>query len=411
MKIPWSEFGEGFRIALQALKTNRLRSILTTLGIMIGVMVVTVVISVIQGINTYISGEFSVLGSDNVYVAQYPWMISSWEDWLKVKNRPRIEKKHFEFIEKYITTAEVVVPDINSRRTVKYGKKSLDRVRIEGTTDGFLSANNVLPEYGRFFNVTEVQYRRNVCVIGKDVVDNVFENVDPLGKRLKIAGISFLVLGVMEERGKIFGQSMDTNVMIPYTVLQKYFGRRRSFDIQAKAIHPDMINELKYELEELMRRARGLAIGEKNDFSINQQSQLMDAYNNLTKVLWVVLIGIGSIALLVGGIGIMNIMLVSVSERTREIGIRKALGAKRRVILWQFLLESMVISSVGVIIGMGISISIAMFIKDVLHFPVNISAWVAFMGIAFTASIGIFFGLYPASKAAKLDPIEALRYE
>jgi len=181
--------------------------------------------------------------------------------------------------------------------------------------------------------------------------------------------------------------------------------------IQVKAKNPDLIPMLEDQLVEVMRRARSIEAGRPNDFSINQQSQLMDTYNQLTQTLYVVLVGIGSIALLVGGIGIMNIMLVSVTERTREIGIRKAVGAKRRVIMWQFLLESMFISGIGVTIGIFVSIGISLLVKSVSPIPVNISTWVLFLGIGFTATIGIFFGLYPASKASRLDPITALRYE
>jgi putative ABC transport system permease protein len=411
MKVNWTEFWEGIRIALQSLKANRLRSVLTTLGILIGVVVVTVIISVIQGLNTYVSGELSALGTDNVSVSQYPWIITSWEDWLKVKNRPNLEKKHFEFIREYSKLAQVVVPEVITQNTVKYRNEDMGNVFIYGTTGEYIVLNDVIPEFGRFFNESETQQRRNVCVVGWEVADKFFRESDPLGKRIKIGGQSFFILGVMEKRGKLFDFSLDNNVMIPYTVFQKNFGRHRSLEIQTKAISPDQVDNLQDELEELMRRARGLKVGQDNNFSVNKQSQLMDVYNNLTKVLWIVLIGIGSIALLVGGIGIMNIMLVSVTERTREIGIRKAVGARRRVILWQFLVESMFISSIGVVLGLLISIGAAMLVKKVSPIPVDISAWVAFLGIGFTVSIGIFFGIYPASKAARLDPIEALRYE
>jgi len=411
MKISFSELGEGLKIALQALKTNKLRTILTTLGILIGVLVVTVIISVIQGMNTYVSGELSAIGTDNVFITRYPWMINSWEEWLRVRGRPRIDREHFEFIQEHATLTEVVSPEVATRRTVKYRNDDLDRVVIYGTTPGYMTLSDAMPEQGRFFNESEVHHRRNVCVIGYEIAEKLYKDMDPVGKRIKIGGHSFFILGVMEERGQMFDFSMDNNILIPYTVFQKTFGRHRSLEIQVKASDPKLVEELKDELEELMRRARGLKVGQENDFNINQQSQLLEVYNNLTRVLWIVLIGIGSIALLVGGIGIMNIMLVSVTERTREIGIRKALGAKRSVILLQFLVESMFISSIGVILGMLISIGLAMLIKKVSPIPVDISAWVALLGISFTVAIGVFFGLYPASKASRLDPIEALRYE
>ncbi|HDQ45560.1 MAG TPA: FtsX-like permease family protein [bacterium] len=411
MVISWSELGEGLRIALNSLKANRLRTVLTTLGILIGVIVVTVIIAVIQGLNVYVSEELSSLGTDNVYISRYPWMITSYEEWLRVSKRKRITENQFRFIQKHSRHAGVVVPEIVTRRTSRYRNESLDRVQIIGTTEDYIATSNSLPEMGRFFGETDVGVRRAVCVIGREVADRLFRNENPVGRRMKIGGHSFLVLGVLEKRGQMFGHSMDNNAIIPYSTFEKLFGRHRSFEIQVKAGGAEFVDALRDELEGLMRRARGLGAGQENDFSINQQSQLMEVYNNLTRVLWIVLIGIGSIALLVGGIGIMNIMLVSVTERTREIGVRKAIGAKRRIILWQFLVESMFISGIGVTIGLLISIGIALFVKQVSPLPVHLSTWIIFLGIGFTVAIGMFFGLYPASKAARLDPIEALRYE
>lgn len=411
LKINWTQLGEGVTIALQALRANRLRSVLTTLGILIGVVVVTVIISVIQGLNSYVSGELSALGTDNVYIDQYPWFINSWDEWLRVRNRPKLEKKHYEFIKEHATLASAVSAEVATRRTVKYRGESLGSVIIYGTTPDYMILSDAVPETGRFFNDMETQQRRNVCVIGWEIADKLYKDQDPVGQRIKVGGQSFFIIGVMEKRGQLFDFSLDNNVLLPYTVFQKVFGKHRSLEIQAKAVSPDLVSDLKDQLEELMRRTRGLKVNQENNFNVNQQSQLLDVYNNLTKVLWIVLIGIGSIALLVGGIGIMNIMLVSVTERTREIGIRKAIGAKKGVILWQFLVESMFISSIGVILGLGISILLAMAIKKASPIPVDISAWVAFLGIGFTVSIGVFFGIYPASKAARLDPIEALRYE
>ena len=411
MMFSWSEIGEGLRIAFNALRANRLRTILTTLGILIGIIVVTVIISVIQGLNEYVSGEISGLGADTVYISRMPWIIRSYEEFVKYQKRKRITADEYEAIKDKVTLARAVAPELMSRRTLKYRSQSLERVFITGTSEDYTITSNVVPEHGRFFTSEEVHLRRSVCLIGSEVAEKLFEDEDPLGRRIKIGAHPFLVIGVLEERGQMFGFSLDNMTLIPYSVFTKNFGSRRSFEIQVKASNPQVVDELLDELTGLMRRVRGIEVGRPDDFSINQQSQLMDMYRNMTQVLWIVLIGIGSIALLVGGIGIMNIMLVSVSERTREIGIRKAIGAKRRIIMWQFLVESILISGIGVAIGIGISIALAMLIRSVSPLPVNISTWVLFLGIGFTITIGMFFGLYQASKAARLDPIVALRYE
>ena len=411
MIFSFSELGEGLRIAFHALRSNRLRTVLTTLGILIGIIVVTVIISVIQGLNSYVSGEISGLGADTVYISRMPWIIQSYEEYLKYQKRRDITADQYLAVKNQVTLAKAVAPELMSRRMLKYRSKSLDRVFITGTSEDYITTANVVPDRGRFFTSEEVHLRRNVCLIGSEVAEKLFEDENPLGKRMKIGSHSFMVVGVLEERGQMFGFSLDNNAIIPYAVFQKVFGSRRSFEIQVKASDPELVDHLIDELTGIMRRIRGVEAGRPNDFSINQQSQLMDMYRNMTRVLWIVLIGIGSIALVVGGIGIMNIMLVSVSERTREIGIRKAIGAKRRVIMLQFLVESILISGIGVSIGIGISLAIALLIRSSSPIPVNISTWVLFLGIGFTISIGMFFGIYPASKAARLDPIVALRFE
>ena len=406
-----SELKEGFKIAFEALKTNRMRSVLTTLGILIGVIVVTVIVSVIQGLNTYVTGEITSLGADTIYISKWPWMITDYESYLKVMKRKSLNQHHYEFIRENATLASCVVPDVSTRGKVKYKSETLESVEFVGTNEIYPETAGVMPEVGRFMTSTEVDFRRSVCVLGSEVANQLFKDESPVGKRIKIGSHPFYVVGVLEKRGQIFGESMDNLAIIPYTVFQRLYGTRRSLNIQVKPLDPELTPELIDQLTGLMRRARGIQAGREDDFAINQQSQLMDIYNNLTRVLWIVLIGIGSISLLVGGIGIMNIMLVSVTERTREIGIRKALGAKKRIIMWQFLVESMMISGVGVLLGILISIGISMLVRAVSPLPVNISAWVIFLGVGFTVAIGLFFGLYPASKAAKLDPIIALRYE
>jgi putative ABC transport system permease protein len=410
-RITWSELGEGVRIALDAMKTNKLRTVLTTLGIFIGVIVVTVIISVIQGLNTYVSGEISGLGADVVYVSRMPWIIRTYEEYLKYLKNRKITEPQYHALEKQVTLAEAMAPSIRTRRKLKFGSETIDEAQVLGTNAAYTVVENVVPQKGRFITDIEVDNNRNVCVVGSEVADKLFKDQDPTGQRLKAGSFSFLIVGVLEKRGQMFGESMDNCVLIPYTVFMKNFGFRRSIEIQIKARDPRLVDDMIDQVTGAMRRIRGVKAGHENDFAINQASQLMDFFRSMTRNLFIVMIGIGSIALLVGGIGIMNIMLVSVTERTHEIGVRKALGAKKRIILWQFLVESIFISGLGVGLGLLVSVLIAFLIKSSSPIPVNISTWVLFLGIGFTLTIGLFFGLYPASKASKLDPIEALRFE
>lgn len=405
------EIWESVKMALEAIKVHKLRSLLTTLGILIGVCVVVVIISVIQGLNKYVYKEISALGSDVLYIQRFPWMITSEKEWLKVKDRRRITLKEARTVERLATLVTAVAPEVSTWRAVKYKSQKLKQVIVVGTDQDYMITVNALPEYGRFLNEIDVTHRRSVCVIGYEVAEKLFKGISPLGRRIKIGPYKFRVVGILEKRGKLFGFNLDTMVIIPIESFWKLYGPRRSVTIQVKVAHPSLLEEAKYQLTGIMRRIRRLPPKKENDFSINEQSLLSRAYKSATGTLWIVLIGVGSIALLVGGVGIMNIMLVSVSERTREIGIRKALGARRKDILWQFLIESMMVCAIGVTLGILLAIGVAGLIKAKSPLPVDISLWVVFLGIGFVVLLGTFFGIYPATKAARLDPIEAIRYE
>ncbi|HPI72137.1 MAG TPA: ABC transporter permease [bacterium] len=402
---------EGVKIAYEALRAYKLRSILTTLGIVIGVTTVITIVSLIQGLNRAFTSEISSLGTDTLYIGKWPWMMDG-DDWLKFRNRPNVTIKEANEVRSASQLAQAVAPVMRTQRIIKYQGKSLERVAVVGTTEDYLLTANATPEEGRFLIPSDVDQNRAVVVIGSEVADKLFEKEDPIGKRVSIAGRKFRVIGILEKRGTMFDNNLDILAIMPIGAFQSVFGAtRRRIEIQVKVVNPAMVEEAEYELTGIMRRVRGLPAIKENNFAINKQSMFLDMYNKLTRVLWAVAIGVGAISLLVGGIGIMNIMLVSVTERTREIGIRKAIGARKTDILWQFLIESMMICGLGVVIGIGLAVGLAKLVAATTPLPAAITLWVVFLGLAFVVGIGVFFGIYPASKAAKLNPIEALRYE
>jgi len=402
---------EGVKIAYLALRSYKMRSVLTTLGIVIGVTTVITIVALIQGLNRAFTTEISSLGTDTLYIGKWPWMMEG-DDWLKFRNRPNVTVEEAYEVRAASKLAMAVAPVLQTRRTIKYKDKTLERVTTVGTSEDYLVTSNSIPAEGRFLVSSDVEHHRAVVVIGAEVAAKLFENEDPIGKRVTIAGRKFRVIGVLEKRGTMFDNNLDIYAIVPIGTFQSAFGAtRRWVTIQVKVQNPNLVEEAEYEMIGIMRRIRGLPAMKENNFAVNKQSLFLDAYNNLTRVLWAVAIGVGAISLLVGGIGIMNIMLVSVTERTREIGIRKAIGARKSDILWQFLIESMMICGLGVIIGIALAVGLAKLVAATTPLPAAITLWVVFLGLGFVVFIGLFFGIYPASKAARLNPIEALRYE
>jgi putative ABC transport system permease protein len=401
---------ENIIIALKALKQHKMRSVLTTLGIIIGVLTVVSVASIITGLNKGFQDKLSFLGSNTFYIQKYPWMTHG--EWYKYRNRPDITMDNYEYLSEHTDQDEVVIaPATSTRREVKFDGNSLERVPINAVTKESEIVSNIAINSGRFFSNLEIDRRKNRAVIGYTIKEKLFENKDPIGKRIKINGKSFYIIGVMEKKGKFFGQDMDINVFIPIGSFFKNFGYHRSISIEAKVLDAADLEPVKEKLRYLMRFSRGLKPGDEDNFSINQQETIQQQYDSLTSGLYTAAFGIGTLALLVGGIGIMNIMLVSVTERQKEIGIRKAIGATNSIISFQFLVESIIICSIGGIIALLLSYFVALGIKAATPFPASVPVWSILMGLGFSWFVGIFFGLYPAHQAAKLDPIESLHYE
>ncbi|MCD6441860.1 MAG: ABC transporter permease [Candidatus Marinimicrobia bacterium] len=400
---------ENILIALRALAQNKMRTILTTLGIIIGVLTVVSVASIISGLNTGFANQISALGSNTLYVHKYPWIIQN--DFFKYRNRPDITMKDAEYLKEHSRLAEAISAASETFRDIKYRSNSLTGIGVSGVTmeseiiEGFSIAD------GRYFTQIEIDRNKNNIVIGNEIKEKLFNNKNPLGERIKVGGFSYTVIGVMEKRGSLLGHNLDSEVYVPLGTIFKNFGFHRSINILIKVPSPEMIEEVKDEIRFLMRVSRKLTPQEEDNFSINQQEMLTNMYKQLTNGLYIAAFGIGALSLIVGGIGIMNIMLVSVSERRKEIGIRKALGAKQRVITFQFIIESIIICSIGGIIAILLSFVTSLVIDKVTPFPSRVPIWSVFAGLGFSTLVGLFFGIYPARRAAKLGPIECLRYE
>ncbi len=402
---------EILRIAGAALWAHKFRALLTTLGIAIGIFTVGVVMALIEGLNATFTEQISSLGSDVLYVDKRAWFQGHGE-WLTSRQRRNIGLDAVDYIAQRAELVSHISPRVYQGGTLKYGDKNLEGVSVQGVhADMAVIAGSEVVE-GRFLSRVDTRRKKAVAVIGDAVKEKLFGNRTSLGKSISINGRRFLVIGVLEKQGQMLGRDLDNMVYIPAETLLKMYGRRwRNVSIALKATDPALVDEAREEVEGIMRRYRKLRPGQPDDFAINQQSTLQELYDNATRLLWLVAIGIGSIALIVGGVGVMNIMLVTVTERTMEIGIRKSLGARRSTIRWQFLVESMTVSALGVVVGFLLASGAAMIVDRATPLMARIPPAWGGLGIGVVVVVGLVFGLWPATKAARLDPIEALRYE
>ncbi|MFZ0390191.1 MAG: ABC transporter permease [Calditrichia bacterium] len=400
---------EYLRFAWEALTSNKVRAFLTTLGILMGVTAIIIIFTAIQSINSYVEEEFSNIGSSSLYLSKFPWVITG--NYWELRNRPEITLQDYERIVDDVPHARWISPQVEATRTVEYRNRNLESVYTIGTNHQYVFTDNVEIESGRFFTEMEVHRAHPVAVIGQNVKDELFKKTDPLGKRIKLNGYPHKVIGVLEKKGSFFGMSMDNQVIIPFSTFRGISFHQRGIQIAFRAARPAAVDDMREEVRGAMRRIRKLPPGEEDDFAINQQDMLSDFYNKITGPSYLVVFLISAISLVVGGIGIMNIMLVSVTERTKEIGIRKAIGATRRNILLQFLSESVTLSSLGGIIGVILGVLIAQFLLQYIKLDASVSIQTILIGYGFSALVGVISGMYPAYKAARLNPIDALRYE
>ena len=403
-------FAEAVFIALSSLRANRLRSLLTLLGIVIGVMAVIAVVSIISGLNDYVAGKIFNLGPDVLTVTRTNPVITSLDDFIENQRRKNLFLSDMDAIRAACTDCKAVGATVSARAKVKFRRDFVDS-EIRGFTADAAAIRGFELKSGRFLTEYDVEHARNVCVIGSDVADNLFPLIDPIGKTLIVDDRPFEIIGVGSKQGSVLGQSQDNWAMIPITLHQRMYGSRRSISIYAKAKNETHVAAAESEIRLTLRSRRHLSYNAKDDFALNTNENFLQIWANISRAFFAVTIGIASISLVVGGIVVMNIMLVSVTERTREIGIRKASGARRHDILIQFLVESSALALIGGIIGVFLGISVAFGISWFTPLPASIKWWAVVLGLTVSTTVGLFFGIYPATKAANLDPIVALRYE
>jgi putative ABC transport system permease protein len=402
---------EAFRLALQALWANKLRSILTLIGVIMGVASVIMVITMVQGANRYVSTKLSGYGAD-VFTINKEGLIFSAESYFMYQKRKILRIDDYQAIRDTCEKCSEVGALLSKSTNVVANGHSSNNTDVRGYTWTMLSLNNIDVAIGRGFTPADENHATKNVIVGYDIVDNLLPDGDPIGKEIRVDGIPYTIIGVGERQGKTLGQSQDNWVAIPITTYQQIYGYNDSVTIYARAAgNAQVMAEAEDEVRVLMRTRRHNAPGAPDDFEIQTNDTFLDIWKQISSLFASVVLGLASIALVVGGVVIMNIMLVSVTERTREIGVRKALGAKQRDVLLQFLIESASLALVGGAFGVMGGVLVGKLITIVVGFPTAVPLWAVFLGLFLATAVGIFFGVYPASKAAKLDPVAALRAE
>jgi putative ABC transport system permease protein len=411
-------FSEAAGIALAALRANKLRSFLTVLGILIGVSSVVAVVAITEGLDRYMANQVLSLGSRSFSIQRMPDIITSRAVWLEMQKRKDITLADMDAVKAACEACGEVGARVGTSRTVKYGRTKQPDVEVMGVTENFSRIGSVRDLIaGRQLIEDDVDTARPVGVIGADIMDAFFGQTEPLGKTILVDNHEVRVVGVAERKGKIFGNSQDNFVWLPITTWRKFYGSRRSIIIQAEARSMDLMETAQDQTRIIMRNRRHLGFAKPDDFSIETGETVMDFWQSATRGIYVVTIVVTAMSLIIGGVVVMNIMLVSVTERIREIGVRKALGARRRDILRQFLVESVLLSALGGALGIVgaalFSMALAAILGGIMSadFTAPVRLWAVTLALFVSSVVGLVAGIYPASRAAALDPVVALRNE
>jgi putative ABC transport system permease protein len=406
------QLSEAFKLALQSLWANKMRTVLTLIGVVMGVASVIMVITLVNGANRYVSTKLSGYGADVFTVTRMSSVIFSAEEYFKFQKRKIIRFEDYQAIRDNCAECGEVGALLNKYTNVVYNGHSSNNTGVRGYTWTMLSLNNIDIALGRGFTPADEDHATHNAIVGYDIVDNLLGDGDPLGKEIRVDGIPYTIVGVGDRQGKTLGQSQDNWVAVPITTYQQTYGYNDSVDIYARANgNAEAMERAEDEVRVLMRSRRHDAPGEPDDFQLETNDTFLDIWKQISSLFATIVLGLASISLVVGGVVIMNIMLVSVTERTREIGVRKALGARQRDVLLQFLIESGTMATIGGAIGVLCGVGVGKLITLVVGFPTSVPLWAVFLGLFLAGAVGIFFGVYPASKAAKLDPVVALRAE
>jgi putative ABC transport system permease protein len=401
---------EALRLAAATLWANRLRTFLTILGNMVAVSSVVAVVAVINGLNSYVSQQILSTGS-HVFSINKIGLVTDYDTWMKMLRRKDLTLEDADALSRQMQNASAVVPMVSRSEVLRHGRDEANGATIVGLGDGYPELRTLDLETGRHLSRQDILGRTQAAVIGVEVRDKLFGSTDPIGMDFKIGGYRFQIVGVLKKRGSVLGQSQDNVVLVPVTTYQKLFGKKGGVELNIRSTSSESMEAAQEEAALILKLRRGLKPWDEPDFSVQTSEMLYSLYQNITKGIYGLTVGIVAVSLLVGGIVIMNIMFVSVTERTREIGIRRALGAKRRDVVMQFLSESVALAALGGVFGVMIGVAGAMILRATTPLPAAIQAWSIIVGLLLASSVGLFFGIYPAFRASRLVPVEALRHE